>query len=697
MPMLGMDRIYSAPAILKGVVNNAGYKSRCFDFASIFFHKFCNSDFEVFGRLSNYFVVQNVQFEPHEFEVIHRFYDYIVDTVINADAQYIGFSVFSINTHQVIIDLLNRFQGMGLEDRLVLGGRGISCWPSASAVNLLNISKKEMRTDLVHTLKDRKLIKHCIVGDGEDAILDFLKTGISNSNQHKRDKLEITWPDYSDYNFDEYYWQNGERSLDVIGSTGCVRDCDFCDVRKQFGRYQFKDGVAFAEELITLQEKFKINKFILADSLSNGGLKIFRQFLNRLVEHNETAEIPITWSGQYICREMQNTEHVDQYYQAIAKSGGHGLTIGAESGSNYVLESMAKKTTVEALLFELEQFKRHGITCQILTFIGHWSERHEDFIDHCNMLIKLIPYIRSGTISSMGRINLYGLTPGTPSDNNINILHDAGLGMFAWIARNNRGNTLKVRLQRRLIISKLCQALDMNVELNESSLLQEYCETVAANFDKFNDFFVSHARNDSSQFEPIADADAFVSDILHSKKELTVKLVVQANSHSSQSNFVVKINDNIMFQQSLANGEHLIEFDVDVTNLTDTNQLSLQMTNKTSADTIIDAQGNILQDKNIIIKSLHIDNCDLLNDSDFFYKNFYYNDNGSTIPGEAGLWSTQPLCLDFKGPFVQWYSNSTNKNKSNSFWEIMQKQNQALAERSEYYLKLEQIISRMTI
>lgn len=697
LPPLGMDRIYSAPAILKGVVESAGYQSRCFDLSSDFFHQFCDSNFDVFARLSNYFVVPNAKFDPEELARIDHFYDCVVDTLINANAKYIGFSVFSMNTHQVTIDLCKRLQEAGLSDRIVLGGRGISCRPSAAAIKLLDITKSEMKIDLVHILKSRGLVKHCIVGDGEDAILEFLKTGVSHTEQNKRDQLDVTWPDYSDYDFNNYYWQHGERSLDVIGSTGCVRDCDFCDVKKQFGRYRFKDGVAFAEELIALQEKFNINKFILADSLSNGGLKIFRQFLNRLVEHNKTAAVPITWSGQYICRDMRNTPNIDQYYEAIAKSGGQGLTIGAESGSDYVLLNMEKKTTVEALFFELENFKRHGITCQILTFIGHWSERHEDFIAHCNMMVRLIPYIRSGTVSCMGRINIYALVPGTPVDYNINIHQDSGIGVFAWIARNNRGNTLKVRLQRRLIISKLCKALDMRVELDEPSVLQELCETVSASLDKFNNFFTEHANNDTSQFDAIANADAVVNSILNNKQELTVQLEVEANSCNGDPSFVIKINNDIVFQKILCNGNHLIEFSVPRNKLKQLNQLSLQMTNKGNNDTEVDSQGSILRDKNIVFKSLQIDNCDLLNDIEFFYKYFYqYKDNKKVQCG-TGVWSNQPIHLDFKLPFVQWYSNSTNRNKSNFHAELMQKQVQGLAEREEYWSQLEQIISQIKI
>jgi len=697
LPPLGMDRIYSAPAILKGIAEEAGYRARCFDFSGDFFHVCCKGNVDVSSRLSNYFIVPGAEIDSDEINQIEEFYDYIIDTVISANARYIGFSVFSVYTHRIAIDLLRRFEKLGMTDRIVLGGRGISCFPASTAISLLDITGSEVKTDLVYILKDRGLVKHYVIGDAEDALLEFLATGTSESKQNKRDNLDITWPDYSDYDFDRYQWPDNVQSLDVIGSTGCVRDCDFCDIKKQFGRYRFKDGVAFAEELIALQEKFKINKFVMADSLSNGGLKIFKQFINRLIQHNAVAPIPITWTGQYICREMQNMPDIDQYYDSIVKSGGHGLTIGAESGSNYVLDHMDKKTTVEALFFELDYFKRYGISCTLLSFVGHWSERHEDFMDHCDMIIKLIPYIRSGTISGMLLGIPYNLLPGTPADYNINIHQQHDLGMFGWIARNNRGNTSKVRLQRRLILSKLCDELDMSVELEETSLLQSVYESARANLDGLNKFFDINAQGDTSQFDPIADVDQVVESILNSKKSLTVQLGVEANACVTNPNLVVKINDTTIVERCLDQGEHLIEFEVPVIDLHKLNCLSLQMTNKGTNDTEVDVDGNILRDKNIIIKSLVIDRCDLLLDVEFFHKHFYYNNNGEKTQSSPGMWNNQALCLDFKMPFVQWYSNTTDRNKSNPQSLQSQQQVRGLLPRKDYYVKFAQLISQMPI
>ena len=458
LPPMSLDRIYSAPPILKGVVQSLGYRSRCFDF-NIKLFDLCNRDTKLFSKLSNYFVLADISLSVEEQSVVTQFFNDVVETLIQSNSQYIGLSVFSYYTHFVTTQLLLRFEKLKLTDRIVLGGRGLTNTPCMSILGTLEINDNELHLDFFEIVKSRGLATHVINGAGEDAIVEFLQNGNISTSRHKVEKIAMHWPDYNDYNIDNYIWINDIPMLDITGSVGCVRNCDFCTVPIQFGKYKFLPGQDLAKQMIHFQQTYKINKFSLTDSLANGGLKHFKEFVTYLAEHNATAEIPIIWTGQYICRDMSSSINVDEFYRLIKLSGGQGLTIGAESGSNHVLESIDKKSSVEALFFELEKFRQHDISCQILTFCGHWSERHEDFVEHCQMLIDLVPYMRSGTISALQLGTVFGLMPGTPAALNINnVFSPKNANM--WISRINRGNTFKVRAQRRLILSKIAHTLD---------------------------------------------------------------------------------------------------------------------------------------------------------------------------------------------------------------------------------------------
>jgi hypothetical protein len=697
LPPLGMDRIYSAPPILKGIVESAGYQSRCFDFANDFF-KLCDQNLDKFGKLSNYFLIKNLKFNGEEQAIIDRFYQHIIDSVSNINTKYIGFSVFSVYTHRIAIELLIKLKSLNLDHKVVLGGRGVSTQPADTIAELLNLKKHEFDLELVDIIKSRDFKCHVVVGDGEEPILKLLEQGFIDRHQYSLEKLYKHQPNYDDYDFDSYVWPNGDKALDVIGSLGCVRDCDFCDIKKQFGNYKFKSGTEFAEELIAFQKQFKINKFVLADSLSNGGLKIFQAFVDRLALHNSTAKIPIKWSGQYICRDLRNFKNIDSYYRAISVSGGEGLTIGAESGSNRVLKAMVKKTTVEALFFELEQFRKWGITCQLLTFSGHWSEQHEDFVDHCLMLIKAMPYVRSGTISAIQLGGTFELLPGTPAAKDINFITNNTTNGDFWIHRSNRGNTFKVRAQRRLFLSILCDAVRMGIILEETQMLQHMLITLQTYQDEFNDFFGRYALDNHDDYKSIQDIESFISFLINYKPTLDIKLTVESSSCNGDPDLIVSINGKHLYNNpALAQGTHVIELSMDVTELGSENLLTISMNNKSSNDTEVDQNGNIIRDKNIIIKGLVIDNCDLLNDIEFFYSKLYYNINGERQSPSTGLWGNQSLCLNFEKPFVWWYSNTSNKNCYNDQSLQSQIQRQGLGDKEYFYQEILKSIAKLKI
>jgi tRNA A37 methylthiotransferase MiaB len=171
------------------------------------------------------------------------------------------------------------------------------------------------------------------------------------------------------------------------------------------------------------------------------------------------------------------------------------LTIGAESGSNRVLKAMNKKTTVEALLIELENFRQYNITCVLLTFVGHWSETWEDFVDHCKMFVKIAPYVRSGTISAVSLGVPYVLLDGTPSMFNHeinNIVIDENKNLL-WINQDNLDNNLKERVYRRLLVQQICKKLNIPTIQDMENLLY-LTDAVKNSHQEINDFFQKFSR-----------------------------------------------------------------------------------------------------------------------------------------------------------------------------------------------------------
>lgn len=498
LPYSNLDHIYSAPAILKGVAVTNGFQANTVDFGCKLLNQL-DRNVEKFNATQIYFITAEDNSFKHYLD-IEKFYNNCIDYFKNNPSKYIALSVLSIYTHRCVYELCKRIKENKIDSKIVIGGRGAKVTTHENVANLYHIKGKQRLISFGDFLIDQNLADYLIIGDGEDAILELLQSDTLCNKNYVSDEFKSPIPDYSDYNFNDYLFYDSVM-LPVTGSKGCVRDCDFCDVKFQFGNYRYRSGADVANELITISKIYNIYKFQFTDSLVNGGYKPFREFLEILSEYNlKNPDKCIHWNGQYISRPYN--EIPKDLYQLMRDSGAHGLTIGAESGSNNVLSAMNKKTTVEALLIELENFRQHGITCTLLTFVGHWSETWDDFVDHCKMFVNIAPYVRSGTISAVSLGQPYVLLDGTPSMFNHkfnNIIFDEFNPQNNWYNRDNVTNTFKERIYRRLVVQQLCTKLNIPT-VADTELLSQYISYIESNYKEINDFFNKISQTDISGY-----------------------------------------------------------------------------------------------------------------------------------------------------------------------------------------------------
>jgi hypothetical protein len=489
LPYSDLDHIYSAPAILKGIAVSNNYQAKTVDFGLVLLD-LCDRNIDLFARVQSYFVSPGTSLTESELQILNKFYSQIVDYFKSTPTKYIAFSVLSVYTHKAIFDVTTRLKDNNINAKIVVGGRGAKVPVWANAGLDTKLTKFDKIIGYGEFLRKKKLVDHIVIGDGEDAILDLLKGNSNLTLNNVSETFEYPIPDYSDYKFDEYLFDNKESiPFPINGSKGCVRDCDFCDIKFQFGKYKYRTGTDIANEMIYVAEHLNFRNFQFTDSLVNGGLKQLTECCTIVAEYNlNNPDKRISWSGQYICR--PETEMPKRLYKLMADSGAEGLTIGAESGSNNVLKLMNKKTTVEALYSELEQFREHGITCTLLTFVGHWSETFEDFIAHCRMFVNILPYVRSGTISNVTLGPLAMMLDGTPSMRDIEkhkIHLDDEIGNNLWISELNPDNNYKERVYRRLLITKLINQLKIPCSEEYNTLLS-ISSLIDLQHNRINDF-----------------------------------------------------------------------------------------------------------------------------------------------------------------------------------------------------------------
>jgi radical SAM superfamily enzyme YgiQ (UPF0313 family) len=456
-----------APALLKGSLVSAGFTVKTIDFNIKFFNELQNHIY--FNDFQTYFLENVIDADKKVYllEIIDRW----VDDVLETDPEWIGISVFTYQCRVSTKHFCEIIRQKNPNIKIVLGGQGLS----QGGINGINAFPIE--------LQEKNLIDYYIKSEGEITLVDLLKgnttrKGINTNDFEQVDDLdELSYPDYSDYDFSEYEF----KWLAITGSRGCVRKCTFCDIHQHW-EYRYRKGSNIFKEMKTLSERYAVNDFVFTDSLVNGNLKEFRNFLAALAEHNSQTDEKISWRGQYIVKpkSVDNPQHWDLMKRSDCKE----IWIGVESGSERLRKEMQKGFTDEDLYNAIEQSAAHGISSRLLMFVGYPTESIDDFEKTLD-LIKKYKHLAKTFISSISISDTVSILPGTPLYNSADkydiILDDKYENN--WLNLNYPELDLNERIRRVEVARKLIEELGYLGLVDGSHNLNEFLTTHAKIFE----------------------------------------------------------------------------------------------------------------------------------------------------------------------------------------------------------------------
>lgn len=489
VPVLDLQYPPSSPAVIKSVVKAAGFSSHTLDL-NLLLLKTCNSKEHFYSIQHNFENISESSVDTNDHidiffndnkDLIRQWLKISVTKIKEFDPVWLGISVFSYKSHKATLALCLELQKELPNIKIVLGGRGASAY--ALGPDHIYFYKKIEQLlgpypdlNFGETLLHYKIIDNLIQGDGEQEIINLLSgSDVKNikANIEDIDLEKVPFVDFDDYQLNEYDYIN-EPTIPITGSKGCVRKCTFCDIPVLWPKFKYRSGQHIANEMIHLYNKHGIRKFYMSDSLVNGSMHAFTDFITVLANHNRNnPHSTIKWVGQYITRPISNALN-NHYYDLLKESGGEGLTIGVESGSDAVRKHMKKQFSSLDIDTELEHFDKRGIVCVLLFFSCYPTERWEDFLDTVNMFIRYQKYCASGTI--------YKLTLGTPYTHHPqtplwNMQEEIGLESkigsdILWRLNKNRELTFVERVRRRLILQEVAVALKLPMSRNTAEINQ---------------------------------------------------------------------------------------------------------------------------------------------------------------------------------------------------------------------------------
>ena len=249
---------------------------------------------------------------------------------------------------------------------------------------------------------------YVVVGEGEVNLLRLLED-IENGNEHTEtvilsqpedERVNINglpMPDYESIDFSLYDLPNG---VNTEISRGCTAKCTFCE-ETHFWKYRQRQAVDLVTELEWLYYNKGTDVVWFIDSLVNGNLKELRAFCKAV----EAKGLKINWTGYSRCDGRMDLE----YFKDLKAGGCIMLNYGIESGSQHVLDDMAKGVTIAEMEQNFIDGKKVGIFAATNWIVGFPTETLQDFADSMTFLWRM----RNMNINNVGAGVGYGLGPET--------------------------------------------------------------------------------------------------------------------------------------------------------------------------------------------------------------------------------------------------------------------------------------------
>lgn len=202
-----------------------------------------------------------------------------------------------------------------------------------------------------------------------------------------RDLDSLPLPSWDLVDMDAYrnIWMkhHGYFSLNMATTRGCPFKCNWCAKPIYGNRYNSRSPQHVLTEIEELLRTYKPDHFWMCDDIF--GLKPgwVHEFDNIIKAKN----ISFRYKIQSRADLLLETDTI----QLLSSSGAETVWIGAESGSQKILDAMDKGTTIDQIEKSTELLKQHGIKVGFFLQFGYLGEQREDIDKTLQMVLKLMP------------------------------------------------------------------------------------------------------------------------------------------------------------------------------------------------------------------------------------------------------------------------------------------------------------------
>lgn len=213
---------------------------------------------------------------------------------------------------------------------------------------------------------------------------DTVKRNASRPNLTDLSTLPLPAWDLVDIQpYKEAWSVHGYFSINIATTRGCPFKCNWCAKPIYGNRYNSRSPEHVVEEIKLIRSLFDFDHIWFCDDIF--GLKPnWVQSFNKVLKSEKVAV-------RYKIQSRADLLVKDDTVKSLAESGCEEVWIGAESGSQKILDAMDKGTSIEQIEESTRLMKAYGIKpCFFLQF-GYLGESWEDIQLTEKMLFDLMP------------------------------------------------------------------------------------------------------------------------------------------------------------------------------------------------------------------------------------------------------------------------------------------------------------------
>ncbi len=234
-----------------------------------------------------------------------------------------------------------------------------------------------------------------VIGEGEQTTLelyqaiadnsDFSKiTGIAYLNNQEeliktaprkklKDLSELPLPNRSAISINNYLdtWKkyHGKNSMTVSTQRGCPYTCKWCSTAVYGQSYRRRPAKLVVEELKLLKDTYNPDSIWFVDDVFTVSHKWIESF------HNEVLEQGVKVPFECITRAERLN---DKVLQLLKEAGCFRIWIGAESGSQTIIDAMDRRVDVETVKTAIQKTNALGIETGTFIMVGYPGEQELD-------------------------------------------------------------------------------------------------------------------------------------------------------------------------------------------------------------------------------------------------------------------------------------------------------------------------------